>query len=164
MQSSCDNTCVVCAHNTCVRAHNTCVCARTHTPSRAQTLYTHGNTDTQTHTTQGDASTASGARQERQEIDIEGMSRDVSAVAAHLQVCVCVCARERERQRETESDGCVFAHDAGGVCLRTRGRGGYANTNIHMRTRAQQENHRLQQQWLTAKRELRLLRHATNQV
>ena len=46
-------------------------------------MHTHGHTDTQTHTTQGDASTASGARQE---IDIEGMSRDVSAVAAHLQV------------------------------------------------------------------------------
>lgn len=40
-------------------------------------------------------------------MDIEGMSRDVSAVAAHLQVCVGVCETETDRERQREMVVCL---------------------------------------------------------
>jgi hypothetical protein len=135
-----------------------CVCAHRQPITRANLytpidthMYTPMDTHIHKHTTQGDASTVSGARQE---IDVEGMSRDVSAVAAHLQVCMRVC--ETERDKERQRDGCVFAHDAGGVCLRReRGGGRYANTRCECECTRDRETQREMSQKRERERKVR---------
>jgi len=87
------------------------------------------------------------------EIDVDEMSREVSSVAARLQVCVRLRARRRVFQRRGRPNA-----ERERVLTRQQ-RWGRPDAAWQ-----QQENHRLQTQWLAAKRELRQLRHAANQA